>query len=35
MYNKESDMDDLKQAVDDANKAIEKRPNDKFYKTHK
>ena len=35
MYNKESTMDDFKQAVEDANKALEKRPNDKFYKQHK
>jgi tetratricopeptide (TPR) repeat protein len=32
MYNKESTMDDFKEAVDDSNKALEKRPNDKFYK---
>ena len=35
MYNKESSMDDLKEAVNDSNKALEKRPNDKFYKQHK
>jgi hypothetical protein len=32
MCNKESDIEDLKEAVKDANKAIEMRPNDKFYK---
>lgn len=31
MYNHESTMDDLKKAVDDANKALERRPKDKFY----
>lgn len=35
MINRKSDMRDLKQAVDDANKAIERRPKDKFYKEHK
>lgn len=28
-------MDDLKQAVNDINKALEKRPKDKFYNAHK
>lgn len=28
-------MEDLKQAVADANKALEKRPKDKFYNAHK
>lgn len=28
-------MEDLKKAVDDANKALEKRPKDKFYNAHK
>lgn len=28
-------MKEYKQAVDDANKALQKRPNDKFYKQHK
>lgn len=31
MYNKESTIDDLKLAVEDANKALERRPKDKFY----
>jgi len=31
MYNKDSTMDDLKRAVEDVNKALEKRPKDKFY----
>ena len=35
MYNKESTMDDLKKAVDDVNKALEKRPKDKFYQQHR
>lgn len=35
MYNKESSMDDLKDAVKDANVALERRPNDRFYKQHK
>lgn len=35
MYNKESDMEDLKQAVTDVNKALDKRPKDKFYNQHK
>lgn len=35
MYNKESTMEELKQAVNDANKALEKRPKDKFYNQHK
>lgn len=35
MYNKDSDMEDLKQAVNDVNRAIEKRPKDKFYKAQK
>jgi hypothetical protein len=35
MYNKESSMDDLKRAVEDVNKALEKRPKDKFYLQHK
>jgi hypothetical protein len=35
MYNKESDMDDLKLAVTDVNKCLEKRPKDKFYNQHK
>lgn len=35
MYNKESDMGDLKKAVDDVNKALQKRPKDKFYNSHK
>ena len=35
MYNKESGMVELKKAVDDANKALEKRPKDKFYNQHK
>lgn len=30
MYNKDSTIDDLKKAVEDANKALEKRPKDKF-----
>ena len=28
-------MDDLKKAVDDANKGLERRPKDKFYNQHK
>jgi hypothetical protein len=28
-------MSDLKKAVDDANKALERRPKDKFYLQHK
>lgn len=35
MYNKESTIEDLKCAVEDANKALEKRPKDKFYLAHK
>ena len=35
MYNKNSTIDDLKKAVEDANKAIEKRPKDKFYSAHR
>jgi len=35
MYNKESNMADYKLAVEDVNKALERRPNDKFYKAHK
>jgi hypothetical protein len=35
MYNRESTMADYKLAVEDANAALTKRPNDKFYKTHK
>lgn len=35
MYNKESDMNDLKLAVTDVNKALNKRPKDKFYNQHK
>lgn len=35
MYNKESDMSDLKLAVTDVNKALNKRPKDKFYNQHK
>lgn len=35
MYNKESTMTDLKQAVEDVNKALSRRPNDKFFKQHK
>ena len=35
MHNKDSDMSDLKQAVTDANKALDKRPKDKFYNAHK
>jgi tetratricopeptide (TPR) repeat protein len=35
MYNKESTIDELKLAVEDVNKAIEKRPKDKFYQQHK
>jgi hypothetical protein len=31
MYDKGSNMDDLKKAVDDVNKALERRPIDKFY----
>jgi len=31
MYNKESTIDELKMAVEDVNKAIDKRPKDKFY----
>lgn len=31
MYNKGSSMDDLKKAIDDINKALERRPKDKFY----
>lgn len=35
MYNRESTMADFKLAVADANEALTKRPNDKFYKQHK
>jgi tetratricopeptide (TPR) repeat protein len=35
MYDKDSDMTALRQAVDDANKALERRPKDKFYNQHK
>jgi hypothetical protein len=35
MYSKESTMEDYKIAVADANVALGKRPNDKFYKAHK
>lgn len=35
MYNKESTMSEYKIAVDDANKALAKRPKDKFYNQHK
>jgi len=35
MYNKESTFADLKLALEDINKALEKRPNDKFYKQHR
>lgn len=31
MYNKDSTMADLKQAIEDVNKSINKRPKDKFY----
>lgn len=35
MYNKEADMAALRQAVKDANQALERRPKDKFYNQHK
>lgn len=35
MYNKGSSVEDLKRAVTDANKALERRPKDKFYLAHK
>ena len=35
MYNKGSPMEDFNQAIEDADKAIEKRPKDKFYLSHK
>lgn len=35
MYNFESNMMDYKQALNDLEEAIKKRPNDKFYKQHK
>jgi hypothetical protein len=31
MYNKESNIDDFKLALEDANKALERRPKDKFF----
>jgi hypothetical protein len=35
MYNKEATVEELKKAVDDANKGLERRPKDKFYLAHK
>mmetsp|Transcript_16408 Transcript_16408/g.15729 ORF Transcript_16408/g.15729 Transcript_16408/m.15729 type:complete len:84 (+) Transcript_16408:881-1132(+) len=35
MCNQESSMEDLKLAVGDVNKALEKRPKDKYYLKHK
>ncbi len=35
MYNKESNIEDFKQAVEDANKALERRPKDKIFNQHK
>ena len=34
-YHRHSSIGSLKQAMDDVNKAIEKRPKDKVYKVHK
>ena len=35
LYHRHSSIGSLKQAMDDVNKAIEKRPKDKVYKVHK